>query len=468
MAEPPTADNTGPSDGDRKKAQKLFDYAKNAAETNNLDYAIELYLQGLALDTENVPMHQELRRISLTRKATGGKPIGTFKAMGIKTNSKDQKQNLLNAEKLLSHDPGNLGHMVSMMKAATRGGYHKTATWIGPILMRVNLEGKKDSGTFVLMKDLYKELQEFQLAIDALQLAAASQPDNADLQHELRELATQLTIQRGQYEKGDFRESMRDASGQRDLMEQDMDIRSVDAMQGQILRARQEWEASGRDPAKLGRLVENLLKTESLKHENEAIDLLEATYKDTKAYRWRFQAEEIKLKQLARTERSMREQLRDTPEDADLKSTIDDLAHERLEGELKHYQRATKAYPTDTRLKFEVGKRFFALEKFDEAIPVLQQSQNDAKYREEASILLGRSFLHAGYVPEAVETLKGRIDVYQIEGDEKSKQMYYWYGRALELADRVEEATKAYSQIAQWDFGYRDVQKRIKELRAKK
>ena len=32
---------------DRKKAQKFFDYGKNAADTGNFDYAIEMYVQGL-------------------------------------------------------------------------------------------------------------------------------------------------------------------------------------------------------------------------------------------------------------------------------------------------------------------------------------------------------------------------------------------------------------------------------------
>ena len=462
------ADSNPGSSGNSKRADKLFEKAKTVAETGNYDYAIELYLQGLAEGPDNVPVHAEVRRISLTRKATGGKALGMLKSMGIKTNSKDQQQNMLNAEKLLAYDPGNIGHMTSMVKAAAAGGFVKAVVWIGPILTRVNLEGKKDPAVFNLLKDLYQQVEEYQLALDALQLAAASQPDNGDLQHELRELATRLAIKKGQYEKGDFRESMRDAEGQRARLEEDTDVRTVDAMQGQIARARHDYEASGRDPAKIGKLVETLVKTADLKYENEAIDLLEGTYKATKSYRYKFQAEEIKLRQLTRTERNMRAQLAEEPDNADLKEMVEELAHDRVEGELKHYQQAMRAYPTDMKLKFEVGKRFFLLEQFDEAIPMLQQSSNDAKLREEAGVLLGRSFLQAGYVPEAVETLKGRIDSYTIEGDDKSKMMYYWYGRALEQNENLEEATKAYSQIAQWDFGYRDVQTRIKELRAKK
>ncbi len=44
--------------------------------------------------------------------------------------------------------------------------------------------------------------------------------------------------------------------------------------------------------------------------------------------------------------------------------------------------------------------------------------------------------------------------------------MYYWYGRSLETKGEIDLALKAYSQIAQWDFGYKDVQTRIKNLRS--
>ena len=462
------ADSNQPTNADRERAKRLFDRAKTVADTQQHDYAIELYLQGLDHDPDNVAVHAELRRIALTRKATGGKALGTFKSMGIKTNGKDQKQNLLNSEKLLSYDPGSQSHMMSMLKAAVNGGYGETVRWIGPILNRSNLEGKKDPSVFVQLKDLYRQAGEFKFALDALSLAAASKPDDADLQHEARQLATEMAIKDGQYEKGDFRESMRDADGQRARNEEDTDIRSADAMKGQIARARLAYDESGRDPAKIGKLVETLTKTDDLKHENEAIDLLEETYKQTKSYRYKFQAEEIKLKQVSRTERALKQQLADDPENAELKEMVEEMSHDRVEGELKHFQQAMRAYPTDIRLKFEVGKRFFQLKRYDEAIPMLQQSTNDAKYREEAGVLLGRSFLQAGYVPEAVETLRGRIESYNLEGDDKSKMMYYWFGRSLEQNDEIEEATKAYSQIAQWDFGYLDVQKRIKELRAKK
>jgi hypothetical protein len=57
------------SDDDRKKAQTFFDRGAAVAGTGNFEYAIEMYLQGLALDPESLDAHQALRDIALKRKA---------------------------------------------------------------------------------------------------------------------------------------------------------------------------------------------------------------------------------------------------------------------------------------------------------------------------------------------------------------------------------------------------------------
>ena len=97
---------------------------------------------------------------------------------------------------------------------------------------------------------------------------------------------------------------------------------------------------------------------------------------------------------------------------------------------------------------------------------MFQQARQDPKVKVDASIALGRSFLEAGYLEEAIETLQAVIDEYQLKGDDRSKEMYYWQARALEQKGNVDLAIKRYSQVAQWEFTYKDVQTRIKQLRA--
>src|SRR4051812_48574805 len=89
-------------EADRKKAQAFFDRGRNVVGTGQYEYAIEMFIQGLSVDPENVEAHQQLRDIGYRRKASGGKKLGIFDAMKLKTNTKDEKQNMLNAEQLLA------------------------------------------------------------------------------------------------------------------------------------------------------------------------------------------------------------------------------------------------------------------------------------------------------------------------------------------------------------------------------
>ena len=75
--------------------------------------------------------------------------------------------------------------------------------------------------------------------------------------------------------------------------------------------------------------------------------------------------------------------------------------------------------------------------------------------------------MDAGFADEAVDTLGVVITDYVNKGDKRSIEMTYLYGRALEQKGDSEAAKKAYSQVTQWDFNYRDTQGRLKKLREK-
>mgnify|MGYP001369184610 CR=1 FL=1 len=108
---------------------------------------------------------------------------------------------------------------------------------------------------------------------------------------------------------------------------------------------------------------------------------------------------------------------------------------------------------------------FIEAAKPEEAIPLYQQSSQDPKLRVQVTLRLGQAFLFADFVDEAVDTLRGLADGYEIKGDDNAKEIYYWFARSLEAKQEIPTALKNYSQVAQWDFTYRDVQGRIKKLR---
>jgi tetratricopeptide (TPR) repeat protein len=213
--------------------------------------------------------------------------------------------------------------------------------------------------------------------------------------------------------------------------------------------------------------VEALRKTESMEHENRAIEILEDAFKRTGQFRFRKALGEIKLSQLSRMERSLRHAYQASPADADLKQQYVQFTREKLQDELDEYTLWAENYPTETGFRFNMAARLFQLGRFDEAIPVFQNARQDPKYRAEATTLLGRAFMEAGFMVEAVDTLRDAIEAYPVKGDQKSIDMTYYYARALEAKGDIPAALKQYSQVAQWNFNYRDVQARIKTLRGR-
>lgn len=454
-------------EADQKKAQVFFDYARTADGTGNYEYAIDMMLQGLGVDPDARSAHQTLWNIALKRKASGGKDLGMMEKMKLKRPTKDDKANMLNAEKLLSYDPGNTDHMVTMLQNAHKAGFYDTVMWIGPILLRANADSKNpDVNKFLILKDVYKDLRQWKLATEACHYALRLDEFNMDLQTELKNLGAQDTMDEGNYTKGgSFRESLTKTEEQDRLIQESKDVQSNENLMKSIAEAEAGYKADPVD-GKLLRLVELLEKTEDMEHENRALELLEEAHKRTKQFRFRQRVGKIQIAQMMRTERPLKKALRDNPRDAEAQRAYEEFKKEQLEFELSEYTLWAENYPTDLTLRYAMALRLFALKRYDEAIPAFQQARQDPKVKVDASIVLGRSFLDAGYIDEAIETLQAVIDEYQLKGDDKSKDMYYWQGRALEQKGNTDLAIKRYSQVAQWEFTYKDVQQRIKQLRS--
>ena len=466
MAEIPQGYRDVPEE-DRKKAKVFFDRGRTVADTGNYDYAIEMYLQGLAVDPDAVDAHQALREIAMKRKASGGKAKGLFDKMKLSRAGKDDRETMLRAENLASYDPGNADHLMSMIQTAYKAGFYDTVLWLGPILQRANADSKSpDVDKYLKLRDIYIELKLWRMATDACSAASALRPNDMDLLKILKNLGAMDTMDKGGDESGgSFRDSVKDMTGQKKLFDQDKDIHDLDFLQQQIQEAEAQYKDDPDEPGKVMRLVECLLKTDQMEYENRAIELLELAHEKTRQFRFRLNVGKIKIAQLRRQERAERARLQQNPDDATIRQQYQQFVREKNEAELKEFTLFSENYPTDMSYRFEAATRLFNLERFHDAIPLFQQARNDPKHRMDASSLLGRAFLGAGFTEEAVDTLRSTIEEYEIKGDQRAKEMHYWYARGLEAKGDAPVALKNYSQVAVWDFNYRDVQARIRKLR---
>jgi tetratricopeptide (TPR) repeat protein len=470
------------SDEEQKKAESFFAKGRAVAGTGNFDYAIEMFIQGLAIDPENTEAHTELRDVSMKRKASGGKAMGFLESRKFSTNNRDDKLNMLNAEKLLAFDPGSTDYMQSLLQNAHKAGYFDTVMWIGPIFQNAIADSKKpDFHKFIVLKDVYKSLavatatppriraELLKRATNACHFAAKMKPDEMELQTELKNLGALHTQVEGNYDQmGSFRDSIKDRDEQELLLKQDTGVQAMGVMGKLITEAESQYAADPNEPGKLIKLVDALEKTEDPTYEGRAIELLSQWYERTRQFRFRRRMGEINLRQWRRMEQSQKEYLAlpENKADEQAKKDYEAFQRDKWEFELAEYKLWSDNYPTDMSFRYHAADALFKLKRYDEAIPLLQQAEADAKYKVRSRIMLGRSFFEAEFLDEAVDTLDGLVKEYQTGDDNMAKEMRYWAARSHEARGDNDAAIKLYSGIVRMEFNYKDVQARIRKLRA--
>jgi tetratricopeptide (TPR) repeat protein len=461
---------TDPNEGPGK-GKVYFDRAAAVAATGNFDYAIDMYIQGLFREPFNMDEHRKLREVGFHRKVAGGKPAGGL--FGVKTPYKGKvpKEAMLNAEWLLAKDVGNMTHMLTIIRNAVLCSLRDVVIWMGPILQEANRTQKKPQ------LELYKELGEifakvndFDRASQAAELARLLKPTDADLDAKVKEYAAQATMVRGNYDKNEsFTGSIKDKDETKKLLQEENLAKSDDYRKRAVEEARLEYEKNPTEMQVISKYAKSLMEMDDEVHENIAIDMLRKAYETTKVYRFKVTMGDIRIKQFTRNARMLRDAVKQDPSDEDLRKQYEQLQKDRLAFELAEFKERSEHFPTDLIIRYEYGRRLYDSGHYDEAIGALQEAQNNPKFRVESLHLLGRAFMAQKMLPEALDTLKQSIDDYDLAmtGDNKSKGLHYWYGRALEESGKLQPAIDIYSQVVRWDFGYLDTKKRLTDLRAR-
>ncbi len=467
------ADLINPSEKDKAKAQKWFDHGRNVADKHNYDYAIECYINGLAVWPDAVTEgHKPLRAVAFARLGAGGKKPGMIERMKFSTGvSRHPLQGMLTAEKLLARDPNNLDYLEGFLRNAHKVGLDQTCLWLGPIFSEEPLANPKPhTARLVVLHQVFEDLGDrfnkrgepstavtcYDLALKALDTLVRIKPDDASVGDLRRNLAGKTTIIRGKFEGGDFRESLRDADFQRQIHDKDRIIADSDRMGELIVAAQNDLAAAPDEPGKVFAVVDALLRRGRIEDEEEAIRLLTQTYEGTKIYLFKMRADDVRL-------REFRRQAHRLHETGDRNAALEHFK-KQIDFEIAVFKERMQQYPTEAKYKYELGKRYFRARRYDEAIPILQAARNDPKRRAACGSLIAQCFFHKGYHDQAINLLLDAIKAYEVPGDDTSKESHYWLGRSYEAAGQNEPAMQTYGQIIQWDYNYADVRQRIEAL----
>lgn len=464
----------GPTPQERAKATKWFEHAKTVADTHNYDYAIECYINGLEVWPEAVEEgHKPLRAAAFARLGTGKKKPGMLDRWKFSRSSgasRDALQGMLTAEKLLAQDPTNLNYMEVVLQNAFKAGYEQTCLWLGPIFLEdILVDPKPNQAKLPTIRQVFEELGDryaaigniklavkcFDMAAKAMEALARLNPVDGATQDLWRNLSGKLTIVKGKFEAGDFRESLYDADKQRELFDQDRMVQEDSRYEELIQSSLKALEANPNEPGKVLAVTDLMLRRGRRQDEEAAIKLLLETHTRSRIYQFKMRADDIRIRQLHR-------QAGEIKTKGDRKALAEHV-EKMLDFEIGVYKERIQQYGTEARFKYELGKRYFQARRYDEAVPVLQLARNDPKNRMSCLSLIAQCFYHKGYHEQAINVLQEGIKDYELPGDESSKDLYYWLGRSYEAAGHQDGAIQSYGQIIQWDYNYRngDVRQRL-------
>lgn len=452
---------------DLVKARAFFERAKKVAETNNFDYAIDMYLEGLRYAPDALEEgHLPLGELALQRKGKGGKKPSLLEKVK-RLRGKSPLEQMLNAEYLFAKDPGHLPYAEAMLKAAVTGGYEKTANWIANLIFQTNNAAEKPSlQTYLLLKDSYARLGVFDKALAACQRACKLKPGDGQLADDFKNLSAELTMARGKYDmEGDFRQSIKDREEQEKLQSQQSVVKTEDYRLAAVQDARKKYAQDPNLPMNIFNLAESLSDLQNDQAENEAIQLLENAYKAKNDFSFKQRAGLLRIKQLKRRIKEAKTALDTNPNDAQAKANLEELSAQLTDFELGHYQLCVQNYPTDLQAKYEYGIRLLRNKQYNEAIPLLQEAQKDPRRKIAAMDKIGFCFFMKGWFADAIDVFTQAIDSYEIKDDSIAKELRYNLARAYEENGDKEKALEIYRKIAQLDFAYKDVSQRVDKLR---
>jgi len=438
----------------------FFDRADEVASTGNWDFAIELYLEGIAREPDNLERgHKPLREVALKRKAMGGKGPGLMEQIKRRA-SKDPVTSLVNGEYLLAKEPGSVSYMEQVLKASLALDLPEVIGWICDILMETQRQAAKPSKRILeLLTDSYRRIEHYGSAIHACEMALKLAPTDLSLQETLTDLSAKYTIKKGKYDQeGDLGRAVRDMDKQKQLAQKDAIVQSRDFLREQIDKARQAYQADPTVPGKINAFVDALLKVEDPKCEAEAIEVLTKAYEQTGLYPFKQRLGDIRISQMTRRYRELLA--------AGDKEAAARHAQEQLAFELQEFTERAKQYPTDLGIRYELGRRQFLAGNYDDAIASMQQAQRDPRRRLRAMNYLGQAFAKRGWLEEAAETFERALEGEVSEA--MQKELRYNLADVYERMGRLDKAQEQFSDVAQMDYTFKDVRDRMERLRRKR
>jgi len=311
-----------------------------------------------------------------------------------------------------------------------------------------NLEAMKAVGR------IYMKLGDLQQAARYFDAALRIAPHDGEAARARKDIAAATTVGRIERAGSSYRDKLKDKKEAEKLEVSQHILRTEEDVRKAIALKQEEIEGKPNEPRlhrELGDLYARLNDFRNAEAcYNKADYFSKERLGDLQIKRW-----DWKIRQLM-------DAYREGPTE-EKKKAIADAQRQKLEFCVEEWRRRVQQHPTDTKLRFELGRFLYQAGNIDDAITELQRSASDPRFTVQAHFTVGVAFRKKGLYDLAIkEFLKAREPLRLM--NEQNKEITYELGRTFELTGDVEKARQEYQKILEVDYKYKDVARRIGAL----
>jgi tetratricopeptide (TPR) repeat protein len=476
-----SASGTGAPEGggySPDKAEKFFDRAQGLHDATNYGYSMQLWLGGLRQDPTSMKGLEGFVRSALAYSAENKKgPAKDIVKMfsGGKSDLDRYLYDLL----MWGCKFTDAGLGIRAMTSASKLGLAEPAVWIADRAAGAASQEKRPRVEYLVAAlDVFEKFARYDKAVVVGEAAVRIAPQDGKLATRVKNLSAESTMSRGGFDKtgeaGGFRQNIRNTQKQQDLEDEDKVGKTEETLDRLIEKSLREYEANPTDRPTINKYGKFLLERGKPEDEEAAHRLFTAAFEVTKEFRYKEQAERIRIVQARRRVMKLKAAAEAAGSDESAREEFRRARQELREREMASLEDQVAAYPTDLIKKYELGKAYYSLQRYDQAVGMFQEAKADPKHRSKVLNLLGLSFLHMdGFTDEAIETLRQALDSHDTHTDDVGMELRYGLMQALgtrarennDLAD-AEEAYKLAAGITIQKIDYKDVRKHRDDLKA--
>jgi tetratricopeptide (TPR) repeat protein len=463
-------------------ATAQFERANQVVATGNYDYGIRLLLSCCKLDPANLIYRQALRRTEKAKyrnNLRGGwfSRLTTWPArarLRAALRARDYLKVLDYGEHILTRNPWDVGAQMDMAQAADVLGLLDLAIWS---LEQARQKQGLDPHLNRTLARLYEKRGNFTQAIALWELVHRVRPQDVEAQQKIKNLAADDTIARGQYAAvlhaaatgtEEPAADPADPTANRAPPPRKDGSGSMPALQERLLREaaplRKKLEA---DPTNTGIYLQLVV----LYRRNSDLDEARAVLREGlaatgNAFELAVEQADLEIEPFRRNLAIAEERLRQSPDDAELRTLQGRLRKEINARELELFRQKADRYPTEMGHRFEVGVRLFRAGQIDEAIKELQAARADPRHRWQSLLALGRCFKARNNWRLAQRNFEEALRYLPAGEKDSRKDILFELAVGQAEAGDLPRAVDVATELANIDFGYRDIGQKLDEWQA--